>query len=214
MMLRAAPTPSLPSGLLARLSAVPMSTQLPPPMSGLPTVLDSDGVPVFVAHRSRTRRQAPPHSEADESGLDGPDELGRSEFSTLPAISPPIPASPQPSVGEASAGRHESHSHRNARRVVLPIGLLASAAALVAVGTLAPSSTGANTPITPVPPAANIGVALLRPVATTTDPPSVPRHGVSASTPSATVSGPAPNGLADLRTINASPGLSLSPSAP
>jgi hypothetical protein len=84
MMLRAAATPSMPSGLLDRLAGVPMSTPLPPPMSGLPTVIGDDGVPMFVSHRS------------------------------------------QPESGTGSAFR----------RSTLPMGLLASAAAVVAAGTL------------------------------------------------------------------------------
>ena len=86
MMLRTAARPSMPSGLLDRLAGVPMSTQLPPPMSGLPTVIGEDGVPMFVAHKS----------------------------------------DPQPESGSGSAFR----------RGTLPMGLLASAAAVVAAGTL------------------------------------------------------------------------------
>jgi anti-sigma factor RsiW len=86
MMLRTAATPSMPSGLLDRLAGVPMSTPLPPPMSGLPTVIGDDGVPMFVAHKS----------------------------------------DPEPESGSGSAFR----------RGTLPMGLLASAAAVVAAGTL------------------------------------------------------------------------------
>jgi len=86
MMLRAAAAPSMPSGLLDRLAGVPMSTPLPPPMSGLPTVIGDDGVPMFVAHKS----------------------------------------DPELESGSGSAFR----------RGTLPMGLLASAAAVVAAGTL------------------------------------------------------------------------------
>jgi hypothetical protein len=86
MMLRTAATPSMPSGLLDRLAGVPMSTPLPPPMGGLPTVIGEDGVPMFVAHKS----------------------------------------DPEPESGSGSAFR----------RGTLPMGLLASAAAVVAAGTL------------------------------------------------------------------------------
>src|SRR6201989_3010552 len=48
MMLRAACAPSLPAGLLDRWAGLPMSAPLPPPRGGLPTTLNSDGVPVFV----------------------------------------------------------------------------------------------------------------------------------------------------------------------
>ncbi len=58
MMLRAAPAPALPSGLLDRLAGLPMSTPLPPPRSGLPTVLGADGVAMFVAHHARTSERA------------------------------------------------------------------------------------------------------------------------------------------------------------
>jgi hypothetical protein len=97
LMLRMAQAPSLPSGLLDRLAGVPMSAPLPPPTRGLPTVLDVNGVPMFVAHNSRAgeRRE---HQAQDEQ-------------------------------------QHETHAQQW-RRGVLPIGLLASAAAVVAAGTL------------------------------------------------------------------------------
>jgi len=92
MMLRSASAPRMPSGLLDRLSGVPMSTQLPPPMSGLPTVMSSDGTPMFVARKLVDRSD------------DGP----------------------------AGGGQH---SFGSMRRSVVPLGLLASAAAVVAAGT-------------------------------------------------------------------------------
>jgi anti-sigma factor RsiW len=85
MMLRAAATPSMPSGLLDRLAGVPMSTPLPPPLSGLPTVVGDDGVPMFVAHKTEN----------------------------------------EPESGSGSVFR----------RGTFPMGLLASAAAVVAAGT-------------------------------------------------------------------------------
>ena len=63
MLLRTAQAPVLPSGLLARLAGLPMSTPLPPPCSGLPTVLGADGTPVFVAHDVHQARLANPCPE-------------------------------------------------------------------------------------------------------------------------------------------------------
>ncbi|MCW2540487.1 MAG: hypothetical protein JWN95_2212 [Frankiales bacterium] len=247
MMLRSAPTPSLPSGLMARLSAVPMSTQLPPPMSGLPTVLGSDGVPVFVTYRRPPRHHLPHrsggsrpdgpdgsplagpgrdasdgpladsdgrgadgrsnsdgrgadgHSNSDGRSADGHSNSDGADFRAIPGIPPPLAAAAPP-----PAGRREARGHHNARRVVLPIGLLASAAALVAVGTLAPSSTASNQPVSPVPPAANIGVALVRPAVTTSDSRNAPLMSVSGSGP----------GLAVLESTSGSPSLSITPPAP
>lgn len=100
MMLRSAVAPRLPSGLLDRLAGVPMSAPLPPRMSGLPTVLGDDGVPMFVAHKS----------------------------------------TPEPGFNAAM------------RRGILPMGMLASAAAVVAAGALGgqiQSSAGSTEPPTP-----------------------------------------------------------------
>jgi len=63
MMLRMSAPPALPSGLLDRLAGLPMSASLPPPRSGLPTTLGSDGIPVFVAHDPRNRAQDAPRSD-------------------------------------------------------------------------------------------------------------------------------------------------------
>jgi anti-sigma factor RsiW len=87
IMLRAAAAPALPSGLMDRLAGLPMSTPLPPPMSGLPTVLGADGVPMFVTHKPASQ---------DEPG--------------------------------------SANAHSMLRRGALPMGLLASAAAVVAAG--------------------------------------------------------------------------------
>jgi hypothetical protein len=65
MMLRATQAPALPSGLLDRLAGLPMSAPLPPPRSGLPTVLGADGTAMFVAHDvHRAREAAAEHPEA------------------------------------------------------------------------------------------------------------------------------------------------------
>ncbi|HEV2888236.1 MAG TPA: hypothetical protein VGX49_15100 [Jatrophihabitans sp.] len=66
MMLRAAQAPALPSGLLDRLGRVPMSTPLPPPRGGLPTVLSADGTAMFVAHDVHKASQAAPAAEHAE----------------------------------------------------------------------------------------------------------------------------------------------------
>lgn len=60
MMLRTSAAPALPSGLLDRLAGLPMSASLPPPRSGLPTMLGSDGIPVFIAHDPSGSRAIPP----------------------------------------------------------------------------------------------------------------------------------------------------------
>lgn len=60
MMLRMSAAPALPSGLLDRLAGLPMSASLPPPRSGLPTTLGSDGIPVFIAHDPSGSRTIPP----------------------------------------------------------------------------------------------------------------------------------------------------------
>jgi hypothetical protein len=123
-MLRAAAAPALPSGLLDRLSGLSMSAPLPPPMSGLPTMIGEDGIPVFVAHNPAPPR---PHTEAQSQPQQPSTENRRS------ATSP-------------------------TRRASLPMGLLASAAAVVAAGTLGAhvgSGTGADTATGPA--ANNIG---------------------------------------------------------
>src|SRR6185437_11345318 len=69
MLLRTASAPSLPAGLLDRLAGLPMSAQLPPPLSGLPTTLDSNGVPVFVAYQPQPRLE----SDQDQDGSEPAD---------------------------------------------------------------------------------------------------------------------------------------------
>ncbi|HEX8095567.1 hypothetical protein [Jatrophihabitans sp.] len=109
MMLRAAQAPALPSGLLARLTGVPMSAPLPPPRGGLPTVLGADGIAMFVAHDARKA------SEAGSAGKNG--EAGEAR-----------PA-------DRSDGRAQTQARPAHRRAALPVTVLASAAAVVAAGT-------------------------------------------------------------------------------
>lgn len=104
MMLRAAQAPSLPSGLLDRLTGVPMSAPLPPPRGGLPTVLNADGTAMFVAHDVRKAREA---GSAERSGG-------------------------QPRAAAQTQAQTPARHHR---RAVLPVTVLASAAAVVAAGT-------------------------------------------------------------------------------
>ena len=108
-LLRSAMAPSLPSGLLDRLSGLAMSTDLPPPTSGLPTALDADGVPVFVAHGASLPQ---PQSDPLAAGLPIEDEFG----------------------GDSPHGRLGFGAYR---KTVVPLGLLVSVAAVAAaVGTL------------------------------------------------------------------------------
>jgi len=106
MMLRAAQAPALPSGLLDRLNGLPMSAPLPPRRGGLPTVLDADGIAMFVAHDVHKAGEA---AEAEQPH-------GR-------ALSQP-------------ATPNQTQARPAHRRATLPITVLASAAAVVAAGTL------------------------------------------------------------------------------
>jgi hypothetical protein len=154
MMLRSACNPTLPMGLLDRLSGLAMSTPLPPPSSGLPTVLSADGVPMFVAHSSRRADsyQSRPHQDhqRQDNGLPGHGNPGHGN----PVLGNPGhgDASQGTSQGEhdaaavhdprASQAKPSTHLHR----VALPLGLIASAAAVVAVGALgAGAQNGAET---------------------------------------------------------------------
>jgi hypothetical protein len=124
MLLRAAQAPALPSGLLDRLTGVPMSTPLPPPCGGLPTVLGADGIAMFVAHDVRRANEA---NSAGRAG--GADSARRANEAN--------------SAGDAdSAERPDGHPPAQAaqprqahRRGALPVTVLASAAAVVAAGT-------------------------------------------------------------------------------
>jgi hypothetical protein len=143
MMLRAAQAPSLPSGLLDRLAGLPMSTPLPPPRGGLPTVLGADGVPMFVAHDPRNAdfrnadfRNADPRS-ADPRSADP----GNADFrSADPSSDPANAGHPNPDPGNATGGSNDPGQSPQGgrpapRRGAVPVTLLASAAAVVAAGT-------------------------------------------------------------------------------
>lgn len=143
LMLRTASNPTMPAGLMDRLTHLPMSAPMPPPNSGLPTVLGADGVPMFVAHNP------PPRKRPDE---DKPEDK--------------------------PTGHH--------RRALLPVGILASAAAVVAAGTL-----GGNASTLPQPNEPQPQQAAVRPVADTLlTPPTrssvfVPVRNVLATSPRA-----------------------------
>jgi hypothetical protein len=118
MMLRAAPTPSLPSGLLARLTGLPNAVPLQSPHTGLRTGLGPDGTPVII---------------------------------TGPVAEQPAPAaepSTEPEPGEqaliAVAPTHASwlHPSPRSRRVALPLGVVATAAVVLA-GTIGQSGNSA-----------------------------------------------------------------------
>ena len=126
MMLRAAGAPALPAGLLDRLAGLPMSAQLPPPLSGLPTALDSDGVPVFVAYQ-------PGRKVGCRPGRPGPASESTSRRSTRP---------------------------RAHRRVLLPVSILASAAAVVAAGAIG-GTVGSIQPAVHQPAAVNLAPGLI-----------------------------------------------------
>ncbi|MBV9823470.1 MAG: hypothetical protein JO144_14645 [Actinobacteria bacterium] len=143
MLLRTAAAPALPSGLLDRLAGLPMSTPLPPPRGGLPTVLGADGTPVFVAHdvhralAAAAEQSAPGHRSAghpeggpsDGRSVDGRSVGGRSVGGQgkHPDAKHPDGDSTDPTAGGPSRPAH--------RRGTLPATMLASAAAVVAAGT-------------------------------------------------------------------------------
>jgi hypothetical protein len=116
MMLRAAQAPALPSGLLDRLSGVPMSATLPPPCRGLPTVLGADGTAMFVAHDVHKASE----EQSGEQHVDG-----RAQSQAVQGHA----AQSQPAQSQPAQGR-QAH-----RRAVLPVTMLASAAAVIAAGT-------------------------------------------------------------------------------
>ncbi|HEU5270744.1 MAG TPA: hypothetical protein VFU36_12530 [Jatrophihabitans sp.] len=115
LLLRTASNPSAPADLLNRLASVPMSTPLPPPRGGLPTVLGADGQPMFVAYDRRN---------AGRPNLPGPAQPGQRNTSAAP------------------------HGHR---RMLLPVGILASAAAVVAAGAIGSQLNSAPQPADPQP---------------------------------------------------------------
>jgi hypothetical protein len=164
-MLRAATAPSMPSGLLDRLSCLPMSATLPPPMGGLPTTLGADGVPMIVAYNPRGHRSQPQQQQAQASA---------------------VHASPGP-IPHSVFGR----------RGVLPIGLLASAAAVVAVGTLGGYQSLARQPATP-PAAANLS-GIVSPGTPTSKAPSATSTAVHSNGGASAVAVPPGGDLAGVR---------------
>lgn len=130
LLLRAASCPSASADLLSRLASVPMSAPLPP-RSGPPTVLGADGMPMFRAYDPRNADSDGPIRRPQPGPYGGsPDQPGR--YGVSPDQPGEYPASPdQPGPRD---GRSEpQHSHR---RMLLPVGILASAAAVVAAGAI------------------------------------------------------------------------------
>lgn len=128
-LLRSAIAPALPSGLLDRLAGLPMSAELPPPASGLPTTMDEYGNPVLIAHGLDPLADSPVAGDERGFGADSTDDLA-ADF---------VPSS-------AAAHRRGLAAHR---RTAIPLGLLASVAvAVTAVGALGSQSqtfgTGAD----------------------------------------------------------------------
>ena len=128
LLLRAASSPSVPADLLSRLASVPMSATLPPPRGGLPTVLGADGVPMFVAHDARNAVPQRPRSPFQPSP-----PTRQSPGRQSPAQLPPDRQQPG-----------QQHSHR---RVLLPVGILASAAAVVAAGAIGSQPSSLPKPV-------------------------------------------------------------------
>lgn len=124
MMLRTSAAPALPSGLLDRLAGLPMSTSLPPPRSGLPTMLGSDGIPVFIAHDPSGSRSCLPQPDSSQPSNAQPSNA-RPDGSRRPPV--------DGGHDRVSIPEHRSNQHR---RGLLPVTLLASVAAVVAAGTL------------------------------------------------------------------------------
>jgi hypothetical protein len=120
-MLRSAAQPSVPSGLLDRLSGVPMSAPLPPPSGGLPMSMGSDGQPVLVSYRTN-----PPWKHPTQHSL--PNSL--------------------PNSAASQAGHAAGTVRRPMRRVVLPLGVAASVAAVIAAGAFAGQTQRGNGPVT------------------------------------------------------------------
>ena len=149
-LLRSAIAPSLPSGLLDRLAGLPMSAELPPPTSGLPTTLDTYGNPVFIAHGldPLAGRRAP--GDEDRFGTDpsadahGAGDLGAHDFrADLHELH---------DLHEGFVPRSDAPHRRGFAahpRTAIPLGLLASVAvAVTAVGAFGSQSptfgTGPN----------------------------------------------------------------------
>lgn len=116
-LLRSAIAPALPTGLLDRLAGLPMSAELPPPTSGLPTTLDEHGNPVLIAHGVAPLTGRPTAGAEDRFETDRGHELD-ADF---------VPSADTPHRRGLSAHR----------RTAIPLGLLASVAvAVTAVGAL------------------------------------------------------------------------------
>ena len=130
-MLRSATAPSLPSGLLARLAGLPMSTTLPPPSGGLPTALDPNGVPVFVAYARESKAD---HKRAEASRQKHSAEHAKATEDSDGSADAEPHHKPQPNGADFRAARPSPGF--GLRRGVLPVGLIASAAAVVAAGTM------------------------------------------------------------------------------
>ncbi|MGX7678239.1 hypothetical protein ACSMXN_05005 [Jatrophihabitans sp. DSM 45814] len=138
MMLRSAAAPSLPTGLLDRLAGLPMSAPLPP-SRGLPTTLGADGVPVFVSFSANSGMTATIGDPRGSSEPDADESSGRSDqaaqsVQASTAVQSPPAAADGPTEPRASTSGRGGHNPF--RRAALPMGLIASAAAVVAVGTL------------------------------------------------------------------------------
>jgi hypothetical protein len=130
LLLRTAGSPTAPAALMSRLAGLPMSTPLPPPRGGLPTVLGADGVPMFIAHDPRNAHHDP--------------RANRMTAEQHPAGT----AQPRPVPG---------HGHR---RVLLAGGILASAAAVVAAGAIGSNLTSLPKPVEHQPASVQLPVSL------------------------------------------------------
>ena len=146
LLLRTAGSPTLPAGLLDRLAGVPMSTPLPPPCGGLPTMIGADGVPVLVAHDRQ------PDQDGDQTT--DRDQTSHRQADAHQQVAARLPAG---------------------RRLLLPVGIFASAAAVLAAGAVGhtlssvphpveqqPASVqlpGGRTPASPSPPTTGPGLA-------------------------------------------------------
>ncbi len=128
LLLRAASSPCAPADLLSRLASVPMSAPLPP-RSGPPIVLGADGMPMFRAYDPRDVDSDGPAPQPGHFQV-GIDELGHFQV----GIDQPghFQVNPDQPLPRENRGEPQ-HSHR---RVLLPVGILASAAAVVAAGAI------------------------------------------------------------------------------
>lgn len=154
LLLRSAQRPSLPSGLLARLSGVPMSAGLPPSNRGLPTVIGPDGAPVLLAGSGPAavegERAADESDQVDasrpsrrKSGRPGlaPPESGAQHFF---AVSGGTLLSAGFNAGPFPAGTADNPAAARDRRAYLPLTLLATAAVVLASGSVSSAGTPAG----------------------------------------------------------------------